>query len=279
MHATASPPRPYPRASHLALLSATLLFLTLSLEATADPIGTLVTHSIRDLPKIERTALLQRLGPEWSDVLMKNGLDPDTVIEPDYPLIDAILELAVKEHRDILDLLTRPELAAPGSPAFLLDAGLLKKIDAKYNLHSIWQIRAQPQGRPSAALHMRFMLIGQGLLIIGYPESAVVEVGETEDLAEYRYEPMTLATLVNSKGLQGLYQLKTLRSEHSEFGGFIGPMGSTIKAYQVMGDKIRVSYTFIVEQEMDVPRKPIEIRARFRSVSTHARGQPGAGGS
>jgi hypothetical protein len=240
----------------------------------------MISGLMNTLPGVERTELVGLLGREWSEILFRTDLDPKKVLKAEFATLEPILETAVREQRDILDLLTRRELAVRSRPALLLDAELLDRIDAKYNLHSIWQIKAQPSGETGKLIAMRYMLIGQGRLIIGYPKGAVVEVGDPGETGEYRYEPVTLATIRHEPTTRGLYSLKTLRQGQGGFGDFIGPMGSAIRAYEVRGERIRVTYQLFVEQEMDVARKPIVNRqSPHLNRGTHARSQSGTGGS
>lgn len=240
------------------------LILPFSLEAFAasekSSLDSSVQALLSELPKMDHQILETTLGKEWVEVLFRTELDPQNVLRADFQHIEAVLDAAVRSQADILDLMTLKELSVKPGAAILLDSKLLQEIDARYNLHSVWQINPEAKDSSGRPLRMRFMLVGQGVLVIGYPHAATVEVVDGGPGVEYQYEPLTIARILNQADKRGLFSLKTLAARGQDFGEFKGPMGVQIKAYQIQGDKIRVTYQMVVDQETEVPRKPIEPR-------------------
>lgn len=212
-------------------------------------------------PVIDRGALESVLGKEWTEVVFKTGLEPNRVHKADFDHIDPVLERAVGSKMGILELFTTGELADTKAPALLLDQRLLERIDAKYDLFSVWMLSAKPKGTKAGALNMRYMIVGQGILIVGYPHAAPVEIIDDGKSMEYQYEPVISAKIVNTPGTRGLFSVRTLASPKDDFGDFKGPMGVSIRAYEVKGNTIRVEYHLVVDQETLAPKKPIIIRS------------------
>lgn len=120
------------------------------------------------------------------------------------------------------------------------------------------------------------MLVGQGRLIVGYPFSSPVEIFDEGKTMEYRYEPLITAKIVHSVASRGLFEVETLTSPSDSFQPFQGPMGASIKSYAVHGDKILVTYSLVVEQETQAPKKSIvmwqKAMARNESPGSSASG-------
>ena len=263
------------RPPHIPHLVIALLILPLMLNFYPSALaaeGVSLRKSFQELlgsiPKMDHKGLEMTLGREWTEVLFRTELDPSAVLKADLKHITAVLDAAAREKADILDLLTQQELSLKPGSAILLDAKLLQEIDARYNLHSVWQINAQTMEPPGHALPMRFMIVGQGILVIGYPHAAKVEVIDDGPAIEYHYEPITIARIINESGRRGLFSVKTLSGRNDDFSGFQGPMGAKIKGYEINGDRIRVTYQLVIDQETDVPRKPIELR-RHENAAAH----------
>jgi len=212
-------------------------------------------------PVMNREGLDWVLGKDWTEVVFRAGLDPNRVHKADFDHIDPVLERAAGSKLGILDLFTTGELANTKSPALLLDQHLLEQIDAKYDLFSVWMLSAQPKGAKSGAMRMRYMIVGQGILILGYPHAAPIEIIDEGKSMEYEYEPLISAKIVNAPGTRGLFSVKTLASPNEEFGDFKGPMGASIRAYEVKGNSIRVAYHLVVDHETLATKKPIRIRS------------------
>lgn len=214
----------------------------------------------KSLPLMDRGSLESVLGKEWTEVVFKTGLEPARIHKADFDHIDPVLEHAVGSKMGILELFTTGELADAKAPALLLDQNLLERIDAKYDLFSVWMLSVKPTGAKAGTLKMRYMIVGQGILIVGYPHAAPVEIIDDGKSLEYQYEPVISAKIVNTPGTRGLFGVKTLASPKEEFGDFKGPMGVSIRAYEIKGSTIRVEYHLVVDQETLAPKKPIIIR-------------------
>lgn len=213
------------------------------------------------LPHADPKVVLQSLGREWTNVIYKTGLEPSRVHKADFTHINAVLEHAVATKLGILELFTAGELADPKGPALLLDSDALQKIDAKYDLSSVWMLSAKPKESGTSSLKMSFMIVGQGILIMGYPHPATVEILDEGKLLEYQYESLISANIVNAPKSRGLFSVRALASPTEDFSDFKGPMGVSIRGFEVKGSNIRVAYHLVIDQETEVSKKPIIIRS------------------
>ena len=213
------------------------------------------------LPRADSKQVEQTLGREWTHVIYRSGLEPNRVHKADWTHINAVLERSVKAKLGILELFTSIELADPKAPALLLDEDLLQQIDAKYDLSSVWMLTAKTKGSAAGKLKMRYMIVGQGILIMGYPHPATVEILDDGKFFEYEYESVISAKIVHTSKTRGLFGVRTLAAPHEEFSDFKGPMGVSIRGYEVKGSRIRVEYHLVVDQETEVAKKPIIIRS------------------
>lgn len=242
------------------LILALFLFHTPSMASGLWGQGGFAVFS-ESLPLADRTVLEKSFGQEWTEVVFRTGIDPDRIRAPDFTQIDAVLERAVHEKYGILELFTDPELADTKAPALLLQGKVLEHIDAKYDLSSVWLLSTHLKGGHKE-LRMRYMIVGQGILVVGYPHAAPVEILDDGKTMEYQYEPMINAKIVNTPGTRGLFGVRTLASPSEGYGDFKGPMGVSIRSYQVKGNKIKVDYHLIIDQETEAPKRPIVIRGQ-----------------
>ena len=214
-------------------------------------------HFVEGLPKASPEALDQ-ITMDYDSVLIERlKIQGDKVRLASFKDIDPVLHRAVEGKMGILELFSLKDLADPSGHALLLDAETLKSIERKYNLNSIFMITPKSALPHRPLMSMQYMLVGQGRLIIGYPFSSPVEIVDDGKTMEYRYEPLITAKIVHSGAARGLFQVETLTSPLEGFQPFQGPMGASIKSYAVKGDQILVTYSLVIEQETQAPKKSI----------------------
>jgi hypothetical protein len=214
-------------------------------------------HFVDSLPKASPEALDQITNNYDSVLTERLKIQGDKVRLASFKDIDPVLRRAVEGKMGVLDLFSLKDLADPSAHALLLDAETLKSIEGKYNLSSIFMINPKSVLPHRPSMTMQYMLVGQGRLIVGYPFSSPVEIVDDGKTMEYRYEPLITAKIVHSGAKRGLFQVETLNSPSDGFQPFQGPMGASIKSYAIHGDKILVTYSLVIEQETQAPRKSI----------------------
>lgn len=216
-----------------------------------------------DFPVAERESLHTILG-EARDVLTgKEGIDPAHIRRADPKGLTPILRRAAAQGLGPLELFSDPQFAAGGSCILLLDEAALAAIDRDYDLHGLWMVRAPLAGEPDAHLAMRYMLLGQGRIIVGYPRKATVKVADYAVFTgQYDYQPYMAMDIVNTPERRALVRLRTLDGPSGSFQPFVGPLGAAIRELELAGDAIVVRYRAwgIGDREMNVRRVPISPR-------------------
>jgi hypothetical protein len=238
----------------------TFLFIS-PLPVAADVWGSegFTTFS-ESLPKASPESLKKITKAYWPFVQTRSGLVADRLKLVSFDRIDPVLKRAADDGMGILDLFTMAELANPSAPGLVLDAQTLRSIDEKYDLWSVWQLSTKPLIKDKPLLTMDYMIVGQGKLIIGYPFAAPVEVLDEGKAFEVTYEPLIRADIINTPGSRGLHAIATLHNDAKELQPFRGPMSTSIKSYEVQGDRIVVTYNAIIDQQSLARRKPISLK-------------------
>jgi len=190
----------------------------------------------------------------------RTDLDLSRVRVATFRDIDPILRRATQHGWGTLDLFTQKELADKTAVALLLDERTLRQIDEKYDLNGAWLISARTLLTDHRPISMDYLIVGQGKLIIGYPYESAVEVIEEGKPLDYRYEPFIEASIVNDQARRGLFDLKALNSPTGEFLSFEGPMGASVKSFQLEDRSILVNYTLGIDQESQAAKTPIVLK-------------------
>lgn len=198
----------------------------------------------------------------WNVIRQRAGLDATRIRVVTFKDIDPVLTSAIQSGLGSLDLFTQKELAEPSTPALLLDQATLRQIDAKFDLSSVWLISARTSSPDHRPMPMDYLIVGQGKLIIGYPQEALVVVPEDGKPLEYRYEPFIEADIRNAGTQRGLFSVRALNNPDlsTAFLPFKGPMGAEIESFQVAGNSVRVQYRLGIEQQTDSDRTPIALK-------------------
>jgi len=111
---------------------------------------------------------------------------------------------------------------------------------------------------------MDYLIVGQGHLIIGYPDETEVKIEDDRGvLRSYRYEPYISAEIVNSETARGLFDVLTLATPNAPFKPFQGPSGAEIHAFQTAGSDVIVKFNWGVDQESRVRKTPIELKDSY----------------
>lgn len=212
------------------------------------------------LEAASEAALKKATKDYWTVLQHRTGLQLERIRVATFTDIDSLLARAIQGGLGTLELFSQKELADPSAPALLLEGSTLRRIDAKYDLSGAWMISARTQAPDHRPMNMDYMIVGQGKLIIGYPYESSVEVIEEGRPMEYRYEPYIEADIVNSGSRHGLFEIKTLNDPAADFLTFQGPMGATIKSFQLEGNAVLVNYSLGFDQQAHSDKTPIVLR-------------------
>jgi hypothetical protein len=211
------------------------------------------------LPPINDTQLQAALGEYAGVVQQVAPASLQNLKRLDIAAINSLVERAVSQGWGVLELITDKNNLVGGACSMLMEADTLQQVDARYNLHSLWMINAPLDG---AVLPLRFLLFGEGKLVLGYPRSAVVKVSDYDfSGGKYAYTPLVMAVLRNTAVERGLTDIQVMAAPQDELGSFKGPRGSSVHAMLLQGDVIHVRYSLLgITGDKAVPNLKIEKR-------------------
>ena len=171
------------------------------------------------------------------------------------------LDQAVQDKMSILQLFTLKEYAEDDHCLLLYNQDTLKRISDNYKLHGVWMTNAPIKDSHDKYLPMKFLLIGHGKLIIGYPDNEEVEVKDYKVGSEnYNYTKYTSMDIVHDGSDIALKNIKTRKRPNSNPGEFIGPLNTAINSISLESRRVRINknthlFKFLA---VNIDTKPIE---------------------
>ncbi len=213
------------------------------------------------LEATSQQTLAARVGQFLPTLRAQGSFSPDGARTARFADMEPLLARAARHGWSVLEMFTQPEFTDPAGCALFLDERTLADINRKFNLHGLWQIAAPLAEGRERTLHMSYLIVGQGRLVIGYPRSAVVEINDGEAVTgKYNYEPYISARIESSQHSRGLFDIRALPSPAAPFEPFVGPYGVQITALQMEGSDILVRYTWGIGQTRRTRNVPITQR-------------------
>lgn len=215
----------------------------------------------QQLEPVSPTALKSHLGDYLAVLKERESVSTAGIRAARLADMEPLLARAAAMNWGVLEVFTQKEFAGADGCALFMDQRTLAELHKKFDLHGVWQITARLAEDQQQTLPMRYMIVGQGHLIIGYPREATVEISDGDAVkGKYNYTPFLSAQIENSASARGLFKIRTLRSPAAEYESFIGPYDVQIKALQLLGGDILVKYSWGFEQEKRTRNVPIAMR-------------------
>jgi len=155
------------------------------------------------------------------------------------------LEQAQQNRMSIMQLFTLKEYADDDNCILLYDQDTLRRISNNYNLHGVWMTKAPITDSNNKYLLMKFLLIGHGKLIIGYPENREVKVKDYSveykfiGSAKFDYKKYISMDIVHDGKDISLKNIRTLESPTHPQDDFTGPFKTTIDSLSLESTKVR----------------------------------------
>ncbi len=162
------------------MLIAFAILAATSRSAAADPASRALL-SPADVHWLEQRGWLERdparalraLGPYADRVLGAEHVRLDDVRVAHIEALECVLGRVAAAHLGVAQFFTDPIFRAGSSTplAVLLDPATLRVLDQVFDLHTIFPPTVTP-APPATAVHMRFLLAGQGRLLMAYDGTA-----------------------------------------------------------------------------------------------------------
>lgn len=129
----------------------------------------------------------------------REGLAAARIRKADPARLVPVLQRAATLGKGPLDVFTDAQFAAGGPCVLFLDESALAAVDRQFDLHGLWMVRAPVVGEGDTPLSMRYMLIGDGRLVVGYPRKATVRVADYAIFTgRYDYRPYMALDIVSN---------------------------------------------------------------------------------
>ena len=175
-----------------------------------------------------------------------------------------MLDEAANASIDSLTLFTLPPLQDQRSFAIVFNEELLEEVHRNYNFHALFNISAQSL-EDGSDVKMKFLVIGQRKLIIGYNRNAKIK-NPDYDFATGKYDYKELFTMdarKDSNGALGLYNIKGLSHPNEKPQWMKGPLNVDIQSLIITSDpkgpkKILIQYDLFGIKDKLIDPIPIE---------------------
>lgn len=202
-----------------------------------------------------------------ADEAMSALLDADRLARCDYAQLQGLLLAAARDSVDVLTLFTLPRMRDKGNLALLLDREQLARLDAEYELHSLFLL-SQVSAKGDSTIHMVFLVAGQGKLVIGYDANLTIrhpDYGFSTGKYDYR-RLVAMDARLDERGRPGLHDIVCRSEPGEDFTSLRGPMNVAIRSLVLgtgaSGERSTiVSYEWFGEQSKISPCPPIELKA------------------
>ena len=186
-------------------------------------------HFLQSLIKAPEDEYARIFG-EYSTIIAEHT-DFKKLYFASYEEVANLLDQAVDESIDSLTLFTLPQLQDHKSFAIVFDGELLEQVQKNYNFHAIFNISAVSLDDGSV-LRMKFLVIGQGKLIVGYNRNAKIKHPDYNfATGKYDYRKLFIMDAAkDSRGNCGLFNIKGLSSPNGRLQWMKGPLNVDIQS-------------------------------------------------
>jgi hypothetical protein len=217
-----------------------------------------IDHFLHCLKKATKDECVQIFGKY--NMIISRELDYNKLYFISYEEVADLLDQAASESIDSLTLFTLPPLQDQKNFAIVFNEELLEKVQKNYNFHALFNISAQSL-EDSSVVKMKFLVIGQRKLIVGYSRNAKIKHPDY-DFATGKYdyrELFTMETRKDSKGTLGLFNIKGRSHPNGKPQWMKGPLNVDIQSLIITSDpkgqkKILIQYDlFGIKQKLIDP--------------------------
>lgn len=217
-----------------------------------------IDHCLHHLIKATKDECVQIFGKY--NTIISQELDFEKLYFVSYEEIEDLLDQAVNESIDSLTLFTLPLLQNQKNFAIVFNEELLEQVQRNFDFHALFNISV-PSLEDGSLVKMKFLVIGQGKLIVGYNSNAKIKHPDY-DFATGRYDYRELFTMdarKDSKGNLGLFNIKGLSHPNGRPQLMKGPLNVDIQSLIISSDpkgrkKILIQYDFFgVKQKLINP--------------------------
>lgn len=162
--------------------------------------------------------------------------------------IEYFLEQTASDSIDSLTLFTHPLFQDQQGFAIAFNEQILQQINKNFNFHGLFYISI-PSVYDGSAVKMKFFVIGQGKMIVGYNQNAKIKHPDYDFVTgnyDY-YELFIMDIKKDSKGNPGLFNIKGISNPNEKPQWMKGPLNVDIHSFILTSDsggrrQIRVQF-------------------------------------
>ena len=194
-----------------------------------------IDYFLQCLKKVSKDECVHIFG-KYSTIIARE-VDFKRLYFVSYEEVEDLLDQAVNESIDSLTLFTFPPLQNPKSFAIVLNEAILEQIHKNFNFHALFNISV-PSVQDGLAVKMKFLVIGQGRLIVGYNRNAKIKHSDY-DFATGKYDYREFFTMDAGKDLKGnpgLFNIKGFSSPSEKPQWMKGPLNVDIQSLILTSD-------------------------------------------
>jgi hypothetical protein len=204
--------------------------------------GELAAFTARLLPPTAAGEIEAALGPAAAALRAREHIDLGQLRLASLEAAECIMQRAADRRLSLAQLFTDARFAAGGGLGIVMDGRRLAELDRLFDLHSLFPVAAD--ARAGGAIHMTFLLAGQGRIVVGYDRGGEIEHREPAfhlHGGSYQLERVIRMDVVAGAG-RGFAHVATLPrlDGGGAYGDFLGPMGAKLRGVALAGPEVAV---------------------------------------
>jgi hypothetical protein len=186
----------------------------------------------RLLPASSAAAVESALAAAGPVVRAREQVDFGTYRLASAEAAECVMQRAADLHLDIPQLFTDRRFGVGGGLAIVIDRRRLVEVDRLFDMHSLFPTAAATTD--DRTLHMQFLLVGNGRLVIGYDGSATFEQRESAFHVyggKYELQPLIRMDVEVARQRAFTHVATLSRLDGAlPYGDLVGPMGAKLHA-------------------------------------------------
>jgi hypothetical protein len=180
------------------------------------------------------------LGP-YGKRVADEGVVLDDVYLTDAQSLECVLAKAAARHTTIAEVFTDDLFLRGGNVSFLLEPQGLSQVAREFDFHTVFPVTTKLRDGGTAT--MRFLLVGQGKVVIGYDKAGTYTHPDREysvwgfngyDLSPY----IRMDVTSDAHGHRTITNLGVAGGPEQQLRSFEGPGNFTIRQLSLMGPRL-----------------------------------------
>jgi hypothetical protein len=213
------------------------------------------------------------LGPHADAALAGETLNTEEIRVLPLGPAECLVQRAADHHLNAAQLFSDPMFAAGGPLAVTVEASTIRRLDADFDLHSLFFSSGKDTG--GKRIDMVLLVVGNGRLIVGYDHGGKVHHPDTAYqlyTGNYEFAPLFKMSFTVDAVARRFTQIRVTDRLVSPFASapFVGPYNAEIQAFTVVGSKATVTAKSAFTLHPDITVPPIVRRSALSPSAADA---------